>query len=180
MNESIYHLVAFIAALAALTVLIVSGHGNDPMLQSLIAGIVGGSGITSLGKIGKDFFNTSDVTATNKQKGHARVWLIAALACIAIAGCALLKQPASSQTQTIETACATTAAAVESLAIVQQAHPLPAQDAQNVSHAIATLSGVCTAPKPQTYTDVELQAITQAAAVLSTEGAKYATGAGSQ
>jgi len=110
-----------------------------------------------------------------KQGGYAKLILLVAMSAVALVACATLnKTSAGKQQANVATACATAATAIQSLAVVQETHPLPASTQKVVGDVMQTLSPVCTASTPQDYTSVQWAAINAAVAEISAEAAKDA------
>lgn len=51
MNQSVYHLVVFVASLAALLALVITGHDNNIVLVSGLTGIIGATGANASGNL---------------------------------------------------------------------------------------------------------------------------------
>lgn len=93
----------------------------------------------------------------------------------ALVACASLTTAPStaSQVQTIETACASSSAALRTFALVAQAGALSTTDATSVSAAAAVVTPLCTASAPPTYSDVQLAALAAATSTLVALSTKY-------
>ena len=178
MTTEIAHLIAFLASLAALVVIIVTGHGSDPTLTAVLSGVLGGSGATTAANVLGGLFGRTTAPQPPKQSGHARLLLLVAMSAVALVACATLHQTSAEKQQAnVETACATAATAIQTLAVVQETHPLSADAQKMVGDVMETLSPVCTAATPQDYDAVKWAAINAAVNEISAEAAKDAPAA---
>jgi hypothetical protein len=99
----------------------------------------------------------------------------------ALAACdTLTSTPTSTQTQQIETACTTAAAALQALTVVAPTAAFTASDKQVVSSAAAIVSPLCTASTPPTYSTAQVAALTLAVQQLTALQVKYAPTNGTQ
>lgn len=179
MNNSVYHLIIFLASLIFLAVIIITGHDTSPLVTNLIGGSVGGSGATLLASF---FRGPQDPTATApvaRQGGFTTLrflaFLLTAAFTVALSACASLgTAPASTgNAQTVATTCAGAAAAVKSLTVVKQAGYLTAPDVSAVNSALAVVNPVCNGLLQPTYTNAVVLGLTGAVAQLATLEAKY-------
>ncbi len=186
MNQLTFHLIVFLATLAAVVTIILTGHDSSPLVTNLLAGAIGGSGGAGVGTLLFNFFKgPQDPTVAapvTKQAGYTHLRFIALLLPSAFIGALVACASVNTVTpqQTVATACATASAAVKSLTVVEQAGALTVSDVQNVNNALAVVNTICEAPTEPTYTQATVDALTGATAQLVQLQTKYhATAAGS-
>lgn len=106
---------------------------------------------------------------------------LATLLIGALAACSTLTStPTSTQTQQIETACTTAAAALQALTVVAPAAKFTIADEQVITSAAAVVTPICTAATPPTYSTTLYSALTLAVQQLSALQVKYAPTNGTQ
>jgi hypothetical protein len=178
MNQMWGHIVVFVATLGFLLAVILTGHGNDPLLTTLLTGAVGGSGGAALGGLLKGFFGNEAPLAPSNQKGFARVEVL--IVVFALAFAALMSActtsggtAASTNAQTIQTSCASASAAIKALTVVEQAGYLSASDKQAVSDAISVVTPICGSTTQPSDDDVEVQVLSDAVSTLTSLETKY-------
>lgn len=172
MTPAISHLIAFLTSVAALVIIIVSGHGDDHLVTSLLSGVIGGSGSYSAASALGGFLNASNSTPASpngpkNQGGFIKLAMLSILAAVSITACGIAaKTGHQTQIQNVETTCATAAGALESLSIVEQAHPLPPATLKAISQAVDAIAPVCTASTPQDYNDAQYKAANAAVGII--------------
>jgi len=184
-DASLYHLVVFLATLAALVLLIVTGHDNSPLLThitgGLFGGVLGGSAAGAAPALARFISGPSDPTATapvtpSRQSGHVRLpvlILVVFLASASLIGCAAFQQ--SAKLDPVATGCASASAAIKTVTAAQVAGYLLPGDQAAVSAAIATIAPICTDPDKASVSQVEVTALAQATASLESLAARYGT-----
>lgn len=189
LNSTAYHLIIFLACLAAFVTLTVTGHDNSELVKGVFYGVLGLSGTNSASSItsflrGPD---APDVGLSGKQGGFVRLRLLTWLSWAALvsvtaiaAACGTVGAASASTAQQIATACAGGSATVKALTVAKQAGYLSAADDQAIETALTVVKPLCTGTAPPTATDAELATLTGALSTLSALQVKYhATAPGS-
>lgn len=174
LDTSIYHLVIFLASLASLTALILTGHDDSPLLHQitggLLGGIIGGSGAGAAPLIGRFFSGPS--TPPSAQSGYVRLpmlFLVIAIS-LAVTACACFGQAA--KVNPVATACASSSVAIKSITVAKSAGTLTPQQIERVDKALAVVAPVCLAPSQPTADSATLLALTAATAALQDVAAR--------
>ena len=98
---------------------------------------------------------------------------IAALCCATLGGCATLGIGAPSNTQKIETVCATVAQGVRVLADPAIAPKLDQPTLAAIGAALAITTPICTAPTPPSLATAKMLELTNAADAITTLSTQY-------
>lgn len=172
LDQSIYHLVIFLASLASLTALILTGHDNSPLLHQitggLLGGVIGGSGAGAAPLIGRFFAGPPSPPSPPpaRQSGRVRLpmLLFVSLLSLGVAACASFGQAA--KLNPVATACASASVAVKSVTAARTAGVLTPVQIGQVNQALAVIAPVCLAPSQPTVDSATLLALTAAASTL--------------
>jgi hypothetical protein len=170
MNDKLFHLIAFCVSLAALVILVVTGHDNSVIVTGLLAGLAGGSGGQTFGNV------LSLAPSTSKQAGFIKVpfalfAFVLTVCFAALVGCGSVAS--QTPTQKIEYACATASASLKALTPLESSGVLSAGESDVVARAVQVMKPVCNSPTPPTYPDVAYSALTEAIADLNELQLKY-------
>lgn len=187
LNSTAYHLIIFLACLAAFVTLTVTGHDNSELVKGVFYGVLGLSGTNSASSISSFFRgpDAPDVGLSGKQGGFVRLRLLTWLSWAALIGVTVIAAACgtvgtASAAQRVEIACASGSATIKALTIAKQAGHLSDADTKAVSTALAVVTPLCTGPTPPTVTDAEYAALTGAFSTLTALQVKYhASSAGS-
>lgn len=180
LDSAWYHLILFISCLIFLAAIILTGHDNSPLVKYLAGGAFGGvfasSGANAAPMLFKFLLGPNDPVAppANKQAGFVRLPMMMAFTLagfLMIPGCAALQQAA--KTNPVATACATSSAAIKTLATAKAAGALSATDQDVLNASVATLAPVCTASVEPSLSGAALSAIDSAAFNLSEAATHY-------
>jgi hypothetical protein len=175
-DQSVYHLILFLALLASLTLIILTGHDNSPLLHELAGGLFGGAiGGSAVGSIPALSNFLSGPGGGAKQGGFIRPAYLIALLFVAslAAACASLQQAAT--TNPVATTCASASVAIKTLTVARRAGVLSLADASAVNQSIAVVSPVCDSPTEPTASGAVLSSLVSATATLQGIAARYPT-----
>ena len=174
MSNQFYHLIVFLACLASLLALIMSGHDTSPLLQSLLGGGVGGSAIGAFQKLSATVFGDS-ITNGSKQGGYVLpklalfIFAFTALSAI-IAGCATLK------TDPVATSCASASAAIKTLTLAKNNGFISMSEQKLVNDAISIVDPICSQKVEPPSSVAAVNALNSAVGLLTQAAAAHPNG----
>ncbi len=181
MNQAVYHLIVFLSCLIAITVLILTGHDNSPLLQhlteGLFGGVLGGSAAGAAPLILKFLAgpgNGPGAGATTKQAGFTRLIFLAVLLAVGSLGLAACASfTAAAKVNPLATACASGSASLKVLTAAEQAGKLNLTDTAAVNDAVAVLTPACATPIEPSPSQATMLAVNGAIARLATLATPY-------
>lgn len=167
MSNQLYHLIVFLACLGSLLALIITGHDNSPIINSLLTGGVGGSAVGAFGKLTSAIFGGG---SQSSQSGYASPFILAIIAGMLIVGCAALK------TDKVATSCASASAAIKTLTVARNNGLISVSEQKLINDAVTVVEPICTSKVEPPATTAAVNALNSAVSLLTSAAAAHPNG----